>query len=40
MVRAIAPGYGAMTAGRSPFKDAIMQRMQPLFTVGAANRTR
>lgn len=36
MVRALAPGYGAMTQGRSPFKDAIMQRMQPLFAVGAA----
>lgn len=36
MVRAIAPGYGAMRAGRSPFKDAVMQRLQPLFAVGAA----
>lgn len=37
MVRAIAPGYGAMRAGRTPFKDAIMQRMQPIFAVGGAN---
>lgn len=38
MVRAIAPGYGAMRAGRSPFKDAIMQRLQPILAVGGARR--
>ncbi|HKO34470.1 MAG TPA: hypothetical protein VJY85_12060, partial [Candidatus Limnocylindria bacterium] len=38
MVRAIAPGYGAMRAGRSPFKDAIMQRLQPILAAGGARR--
>lgn len=38
MVKAIAPGYGAMTAGRSPFKDAIMQRLQPILAAGGARR--
>jgi hypothetical protein len=38
MVRAIAPGYGAMRAGHSPFKDAIMQRLQPILAAGGARR--
>lgn len=38
MVRAIAPGYGAARAGRSPFKDAIMQRLQPILAAGGARR--
>lgn len=38
MVRAIAPGYGARSAGRSPFKDAIMQRLQPILAAGGARR--
>ena len=37
MVRAIAPGYGAMKAGRSPFKDALLQRLQPILAAGGAN---
>lgn len=38
MVRAIAPSYGAARAGRSPFKDAIMQRLQPILAAGGARR--
>lgn len=38
MVRAIAPGYGAMKAGRTPLKDALMQRLQPILAAGGARR--
>jgi len=36
--RRIAPMYGAMRAGRTPFMDQWEQRMQPLFATGALKR--
>jgi hypothetical protein len=32
----LAPMFGAQRAGRTPFQDAMLQRLQPIFAVGGA----